>query len=148
MFQIIKKRFVHAKAYLNHYTIQSREDYLKRKVNRIRDDANHARNIDNKLFKKFNNVNNNNLIKYYKRIENILNVDDLTFVILRYVIDENTNKAWQECYKNIRKFYNNKIVIIDDHSDKKYLSKIDLTNCYIIQSEFKGRGELLPYYYF
>jgi hypothetical protein len=70
------------------------------------------------------------------------------FIIIRYVIDEITNKYWQECYKNIRKFYNQKIVIIDDNSDIKFLTnEIKLINCQIIKSEFPKRGEILGYYY-
>ena len=137
-----------AKAYLNHYTVQSKEDYNNRKINRNRDDIDTNRKLQTDIFTKHNEIYNNNLLHYYKRIENMLNIDNLTFVILRYVINENTDRSWQECYRNIRQFYNNKIVIIDDHSDKKFLSEIELENCYIIQSEFKGRGELLPYYYF
>ena len=55
---------------------------------------------------------------------------------------------WKKCYDCIRKFYNNKIMIIDDNSDKKYLSKHNVKNCFMINSEFKKRGELLPYYYY
>tara|TARA_Y100000590_G_scaffold143050_1_gene164211 strand:- start:19553 stop:21448 length:1896 start_codon:yes stop_codon:yes gene_type:complete len=136
------------KCYINHYFVQSEEDYLLRKINRIRDDINNTRKMTDTIFQKFNNIENNNLLYYYKIIENILEVEDLTFVILRYVVDKNTDKTWKDCYTNIRKFYNNKIVIIDDHSNKNYISKIKLENCFVINSEFKGRGELLPYYYF
>jgi len=136
------------KCYINHYFIQSEEDYLLRKINRIRDDLNKNRQFEENIFNKYNDVINNNLLYYYKIIENILEVGDLTFVILRCVVDINTDKTWKECYTNIRKFYNNKIVIIDDHSNKKYISNKKLENCFVINSEFKGRGELLPYYYF
>jgi hypothetical protein len=70
--------------------------------------------------------------------------------MIRYVIDEITNKYWQECYKNIRKFYNHKIIIIDDNSDVKFLkSNIKLINCQIIKSEYflHKRGEIFGYYY-
>ena len=70
------------------------------------------------------------------------------FIILRYVMSEKTNMLWQECYKCIRKFYDNPIVIIDDNSDSKFLTTLEMTNVTIIQSEYPKRGELLPYYYF
>jgi len=70
------------------------------------------------------------------------------FIIIRYVMSEVTNMLWQECYKCIRKFYDNPIVIIDDNSDSKFLTTLEMTNVTIIQSEYPKRGELLPYYYF
>jgi len=71
------------------------------------------------------------------------------FFILRHVNSEITNKYWIECYTCIRKFYpNNKIVIIDDNSNYNYITNIELYNTEIINSEFHGRGELLPYYYY
>jgi hypothetical protein len=48
----------------------------------------------------------------------------------------------------IRRFYpDNLIVIIDDNSDSKYVSKVSFPRLLIIKSEFARRGELLPYYY-
>ena len=70
------------------------------------------------------------------------------FIIIRYVRSEVTNMLWQECYKCIRKFYDNPIVIIDDNSDSKFLTTLEMTNVTIIKSEYPRRGELLPYYYF
>ena len=72
------------------------------------------------------------------------------FIITRHVNSEKTNRYWNECVRCIRRFYPyKKIVIIDDNSDQS-LVKEDLPykNIEIIQSEFPGRGELLPYYYF
>lgn len=75
----------------------------------------------------------------------------LGFIILRHVRDEKTDKFWKRCYLSIREYYKeNKIIIIDDNSDKKYVTNLpqeprELT---IIYSEFPGRGELLPYYYY
>ena len=42
------------------------------------------------------------------------------------------------------------IIIIDDGSNNDFLNSegIDLTNCTVIESEYKKRGELLPYYYY
>lgn len=70
------------------------------------------------------------------------------FIIIRYVNSERTNKLWQECYKCIRVFYDNPIVIIDDNSDSNFLTTLEMTNVTIIQSEYPRRAELLPYYYF
>jgi hypothetical protein len=72
------------------------------------------------------------------------------FIILRHVTTEQTNKLWTECYDCIRQFYPfNKILIIDDFSDYKYIdTNKPLSDTLIIQTEFKGRGELLPYYYY
>jgi hypothetical protein len=75
--------------------------------------------------------------------------NSLGFIILRHVNNERTNNLWIECYSCIRKFYmNNPILIIDDNSNYKYITEIPLTNTTIINSEFKGRGELLPYIYY
>lgn len=70
------------------------------------------------------------------------------FIILRHVRNFKDNQMWISCYNSIRKFYSNKIIIIDDNSNKEALIEILLINCEIINSEFKQRGELLPYYYF
>lgn len=70
------------------------------------------------------------------------------FIIIRYVIDEITNTFWINCYNSIRNFYDNKIIIIDDNSNKDYLTNINLVNTEIINSEFPRRGEFLPYYYY
>ena len=74
----------------------------------------------------------------------------LGFIILRCVRSEQYKNYWIECYDKIRYFYPlNKILIIDDFSNYDYIdtNKI-LSNTLIIQSEYKGRGELLPYYYY
>jgi len=71
------------------------------------------------------------------------------FIILRHVNSELTNLYWMHCYSCIRKYYpDNKIIIIDDSSHLSLVSKKPLTNTEIIHSEFRGRGELLPYYYY
>ena len=71
------------------------------------------------------------------------------FIITRHVNSENTNKYWNECVYLIRKYYpDRQIVIIDDNSKKEFLKDIhNLDNVRHIQSEFKGAGEILPYYY-
>ena len=82
---------------------------------------------------------------------------EIGFIILRYVNSAITNQYWKECYRCIRYFYpSNKILIIDDNSDKDFLTcdtntntnTIDLHNTTIIQSEYPKRGEFLPYYYY
>jgi hypothetical protein len=71
------------------------------------------------------------------------------FIILRHVNSEKTNMYWQKCYKSIRKFYpKNYIIIVDDNSNYEYINDQQLYNVKIIQSEYPGRGELLPYYYY
>lgn len=83
--------------------------------------------------------------------------NEIGFIILRHVNSIKTNEYWKECYRCIRKFYTtNKILIIDDNSDQKYVTEynqdnddgVELTNTTIIQSEYPKRGELLPYYYY
>lgn len=91
-------------------------------------------NYDN-FFNVNNNYNNNN---------------DFVFIMTRHVNSETTNKYWIESYKCIRKIYPEiKLIIIDDNSNYNFINyDIDLINVEIIQSEYPGRGELLPYYYF
>ncbi len=87
--------------------------------------------------------------------DNIVNYNDniFSFIVLRHVRCENTNKYWNECIRCIRNIYpTNHILIIDDASDKKYIisdADIDVSNnCTVIDSEFPKRGEILPYYYY
>lgn len=77
-------------------------------------------------------------------------MDNLSFIILRHVENEDQNMFWNECYDCIRKFYKHeKIYIIDDNSKYEPKRNGNLFNTYIINSEFPAnRGELLPYYYF
>jgi hypothetical protein len=74
------------------------------------------------------------------------------FIITRHVNSEITNKYWNRCIQCIRTFYPPhlfKIVVIDDNSNKSLIkSDYDYKNVEYVQSEFPGRGELLPYYYF
>jgi hypothetical protein len=72
------------------------------------------------------------------------------FIITRHVNSEKTNKYWNHSVKCLRILYPlTKIVIIDDNSDYNFIKNdFNYKNIEIIQSEFKGRGELLPYYYF
>jgi len=71
------------------------------------------------------------------------------FFILRCVKKKEHDFAWQECYDCIRKLYECPIIIIDDNSNKNFLTPDkELINTTIIDSEYCGVGELLPYYYF
>jgi hypothetical protein len=77
-------------------------------------------------------------------------MNDYGFIITRHVNSELTNKYWNNCIQCLRRFYPyKKIVIIDDNSNKDFVVPFyDYKNIEIIESEFHGRGELLPYYYF
>ena len=72
------------------------------------------------------------------------------FIITRHVNSENTNKYWNHSVKLIRTLYPRvKIVIIDDNSNQEFIkADFNYKNIEIVQSEFPGRGELLPYYYY
>ena len=74
------------------------------------------------------------------------------FIMTRHINSEKTSKYWLLSYMSIRKYYpNNKIIIIDDNSEQKYIDQqfeILLYNTIIINSEYHKRGELLPYIYF
>ena len=73
----------------------------------------------------------------------------LGFIILRHVNSYDTDKYWIECYSCIRNLYpSSKIIIIDDNSNYTFVSNIYLINTLVIESEYKGRGELLPYIYY
>lgn len=72
------------------------------------------------------------------------------FIITRHVNIEKTNKYWNQCIKLIRRFYpDNKIVVIDDNSKQELIiPDCEYSNVTYIQSEYPGRGELLPYIYY
>ena len=72
------------------------------------------------------------------------------FIITRHVNSEQTNQYWNHAVRSIRRFYPfRKIVIIDDNSNQTYVkADFEYKNLQIVQSEYPGRGELLPYYYF
>jgi hypothetical protein len=72
------------------------------------------------------------------------------FILLRCVNNELTNQYWNYSYASIRKYYPEMpILIIDDNSNYKYVkSQHNLYKTTVIQGEYPGRGELLPYYYY
>ena len=76
-------------------------------------------------------------------------MDQIGFIILRHVNSKLTNDYWNNCYDCIRKYYpENLIIIIDDNSNYTFINQRDLYKTTIINSEYPGRGELLPYYYY
>jgi hypothetical protein len=92
----------------------------------------------------------------FKRIETkpsplatllIHNDKSYVFVILRNIQTAKDNDLWISSYNSIRKFYTNPIVIIDDNSTINTVNG-RLTDTDVIKSEWKGAGEILPYYYF
>lgn len=79
-----------------------------------------------------------------------MNTNNYGFIISRHVNSRTTNKYWNHAVKLIRTFYPlKKIIIIDDNSNHNFLkAEFNYKNVTVIQSEFPGRGELLPYYYY
>ena len=71
------------------------------------------------------------------------------FIILRHVNNALTGRYWMHCYHNIREHYpENNILIVDDNSNYDFITEENLYKTTIIKSEYPGRGELLPYYYY
>jgi len=75
------------------------------------------------------------------------NNNSYVFVILRHIRQPKDNDLWISSYNSIRKYYTNKIIIIDDNSMINTVNG-KLYETEIIQSEFAGAGEVLPFYYF
>jgi hypothetical protein len=79
------------------------------------------------------------------------NIDDFGFIITRHVNSQKTNEYWNRSVKLLNHLYpSKKIILIDDNSNYEFVKEKspDYKNLEIIQSEYPGRGELLPYYYF
>ena len=106
----------------------------------------------NNILVKLDKLENNNKVdnKTITFKDNIINIiDNLCKLILRHVNSSITNEYWKECFRCIRRFYpTNRILIIDDNSNYNYISRKELYKVKIIRSEYPGRGELLPYYYY
>jgi hypothetical protein len=83
----------------------------------------------------------------HNTIELSHNNNSYVFVILRNIQNARDNDWWITSYNSIRKFYKNKIIIIDDNSKINTVNG-KLINTDIIYSEWNGAGEVLPYYYF
>lgn len=75
------------------------------------------------------------------------NGQSYVFVILRNIRHTKDNDLWISSYNSIRRFYTNPIKIIDDNSSINTVNG-KLIDTEIIQSEWNGAGEILPYYYF
>ena len=105
----------------------------------------HNRNIRNQLPK--NNPEIHILNNYNEYNEYKTKMDKITFVILRYSRTQLDFNIFKKSYYSIKTFYpSNKIVVIDDNSI--YIDKLFDKDLDIIYSEFKGAGEILPYYYY
>jgi len=72
------------------------------------------------------------------------------FIITRHVNSEKTNCYWNQNIKLLRTHYPQcKLVIIDDNSNQSFIkAEFDYINLEVINSEYPGRGELLPYIYY
>jgi hypothetical protein len=72
------------------------------------------------------------------------------FILTRHVNSKKTNKYWNQCVKLIRTYYPlRQIIIIDDNSNQEFvIADHEYKNVTVIQSEYPGRGELLPYIYY
>jgi hypothetical protein len=69
------------------------------------------------------------------------------FVLLRHLRQPSDNELWISAYNSIRRYYTNRIVIIDDNSQLNTVNG-KLYQTEIIVSDYAGAGETLPYYYF
>jgi len=91
------------------------------------------------------------LLVYLNRVESFQtdsNSDEVGFIVTRCVKKPEQNMLYYDCYMAIRRFHPDlKIIFIDDNSDKNILEEMPMKNVEIIQSEFPGAGEYLPYYY-
>jgi len=76
------------------------------------------------------------------------NKNDFGFIFTRCVKQKEDNQIWINCYNSIRKYYKEKILIITDGSNKDIIDNIPLENVELVDSDFLGAGEILPYYYF
>ena len=130
--------------------------YNNNNLTLLLNEVNYENIIDNSIIKNIDiKVQNNNtyLLNHFNNIDKKDNIDinsnDFGFIILRHVNNKQTNQLWKTNIKNIRKYYNNKIYIIDDNSNEDFLDEeiSYYKNCFLIKSEFKKRGEILPYYY-
>jgi len=141
-----------AALHLNHYAIQSRDFFFTIKTSR--GDSMSDKNPRNEAyFQRYDwNERKDTELAIQKKSpppSDMLTSSSLGFIILRHIRNETHNQYWIYAYRCIRKHYPwNPIMIIDDHSDMSYVTLKPLVNTIIIQSEFYGRGEFLPYYYY
>ena len=73
---------------------------------------------------------------------------EFIFVVLAHVKTPTQDNLWRQSCNSIQKFHPDiPIILIDDHSN--YPISIDeYENITLLDSEYPGAGELLPYYYF
>ena len=138
------------------YNNDNKIDLKLQQLNKLKIDNIIKKNNNSKKLVNLSNNNENSTFdtneinkyqNFYKNYINFLPI--IGFIILRKVVDNDTDKLWIRCYESIRKFYDNRIIIIDDNSDYKYLTvDKDLINTSIVYSEFKNRGEILSFYYY
>lgn len=91
-----------------------------------------------------NQDKNNNIAELFPRVTNE------GIIMLRHVTDKTSDKFWRHGYDCIREFYpTENVLIIDDNSNYDFISEKELDkNTLVIRSEYPGRGEVLPYYYY
>lgn len=139
------KKNMFSNSFLNTYIFDIKYDFIVNFTSYILD--NYDDSVNN-MFRQLNMSNKNIITNISNNVINeIVQINKFGFIIIRHVNSESTNEYWIESYNCIRKFYNNKIIIIDDDSNYDYITDINLINCEIIHSEFKRCGEILPYYY-
>lgn len=74
-------------------------------------------------------------------------MEEFGFIMIRNVSDTNSDRLWKECYKCIRKFYDNKIIIVDTGSNKEFITEIELINCDIIYELLPKKMMMSAYYH-
>ena len=76
-------------------------------------------------------------------------MENFGFIILRHVNNEEFNLFWQECYLAIRKFYDNKIIILDNNSNENFIkTDLNLENCEIIKADYPQNRLYSPFYHY
>ena len=166
---ILIKNYSHLELYFfhNHFIIFNDLDHLNSILLDIKENKESYLNKNKEYLLYLHEKLNVNHKNFFKKIDEIENPNSYNhpnstfgFIVLRHVTNEINSKLWIKSVENIRKYYRNKIYIIDDNSNTSYLNTSEneninnkdnahenLENVFIIQSEYKQRGELLPYYY-
>jgi hypothetical protein len=67
--------------------------------------------------------------------------------MLRYVDNPKFAQEWIECYTSIRKFYTNKIYILDSGSVPSMITNIPLENCEVINNYLPNARLFTPFYF-
>jgi len=77
-------------------------------------------------------------------------MNECIFIMLRHITKNclNSEEIWKECYKSIRKFYKNKIIILDNNSDYSIVNNdLELENCEIINNPYYNTRLFAPFYH-